>query len=93
MIRGLLSADAIAGLRRELDVESVRVREIGHRIANANNDRTASFEGALDEAMAEDEIDVETEMVNLADARIRYEAASQLLQETYAQIRATMRSS
>ncbi|MEM7414286.1 MAG: hypothetical protein AAF389_02250 [Gemmatimonadota bacterium] len=92
MIRGLLSTETMAGIRRELDVEAVRLREIGHRVANASNDKTASFEGALDEAMAEGEVDLEAEMVALADAQLRYEVASQLLQETYAQIRATMRS-
>lgn len=93
MIQGLLGSDLISGLRQELDEVSVRSREIAHRVSNASNGTTASFEGALDEAMNSEEIDLEQEMVALADAQIRYEAVSQMLQEVYSQIRSSMRSS
>ena len=93
MIQGLLGSDLISGLRQELDEVSVRSREIAHRVSNASNGTTASFEGALDEAMSGEEVDLEQEMVALADAQIRYEAVSQMLQEVYSQIRSSMRSS
>ena len=70
----------------------VRSREIAHRVANASNGTTASFESALEGAMVGDEVDLEVEMVKLADEQIRYEATGQLLQKVYGQIRATMRS-
>ena len=93
MIHGLIGSSTVQGLREELDTSMVRSREIAHRIANAANGTTASFESALDGAMAEGEVDLEEEMVHLANEQIRYEAASQLLQKVYGQIRATMRSS
>lgn len=92
VIQGLLGSELVVGLRQALDEGAVRSREIGHRVANASNQVSASFEGALDEAMAEGEVDLETEMVNLADAQLRFEATSQILKEVYGQIRASMRS-
>ena len=92
MIQGLLGSETIVGLRKALDEGAVRTREIGHRVSNASNQVSASFEGALDEAMADGEVDLEKEMVNLADAQLRFEATSQLLKEVYSQIRASMRS-
>ena len=92
MIRGLLGSSTVQGLREELDASMVRTREIAHRVTNASNDTTASFETALGEAMQSDEIDLETEMVALAGEQIRYEAMGQLLQKVYGQIRSTMRS-
>jgi flagellar basal body rod protein FlgB len=70
----------------------VRTREIAHRVANASNGTTSSFESALDQAIGGDEVDVEMEMVQLADEQIRYEATGQILQKMYGQLRATMRS-
>ena len=40
-----------------------------------------------------EEIDLEKEMVALADTQLRYEAVGQILQEVYSQIRSSMRSS
>ncbi len=70
----------------------VRSREIAHRVANASNGTTASFESALGEALEGGEVDLEVEMVKLADEQIRYEAMGQLLQKVYGQIRSTMRT-
>jgi len=72
----------------------VRTREIADRVANASNQAPASFEDSLTEALAEDEndVDLEVEMVRLADEQIRYEAMTQILQKTYAQVRASLRS-
>lgn len=93
MIHGLIGSTTVQSLREELDASMVRSREIAHRVANASNTTTASFESALDDAMAGGEVDLEVEMVKLADEQIRYEATGQLLQKIYGQIRATMRSS
>ncbi len=92
MIRGLLGSSTIQGLREELDASMVRTRELAHRVANASNGTTSSFESALDGAMAGDAVDLEVEMVSLADEQIRFEATGQLLQKVYGQIRASMRS-
>ena len=93
MIHGLIGSSTVQGLREEMDASIVRSREIAHRVANASNGTTASFESALDDAMASGEVDLEAEMVKLANEQIRYEATGQLLQKVYGQIRSTMRSS
>ena len=91
MIRGLIGSASVQGLREELDACAVRSREIAHRVANASNGATASFETALGDAMG-DPVDLEVEMVRLADEQIRYEAMGQMRQKVYGHIRATMRS-
>jgi len=93
VIRGLLGSNSVQGLRQGLDESIVRSREIAHRVSNASNGSTASFESALDGAMGPDEVDVETEMVALANEQLTYEAMGSLLQKMYGQIRASMRSS
>jgi len=93
VIRGLLGSNSVQGLRQGLDESIVRSREIAHRVSNASNNNTASFESALDGAMGSDEVDVEAEMVALANEQLTYEAMGSLLQKMYGQIRASMRSS
>ena len=78
-----------AMLKEGLDVSTVRARTIANRVANA---ATPGFEGALEEATAaEGKVDLETEMVALADEQIRFEATSRLLQKVYAQLRASVK--
>lgn len=94
MIRGLLGSTTVRGLREELDLSAERTRQIGSRVANAFNGSAASFESSLEAAMAPgDEVDLETEMVKLADEQIRYEAMAQMLQKVYSQVRASVRGS
>ena len=93
MIRGLIGSDTLVReLRDGLDASMVRSREIAHRVANASNSSTASFQSSLDAAMSNDAVDLEVEMVSLADEQIRYEAMGQLLQKMYASIRSSIRS-
>ena len=92
MIRGMLGSSTVQGLRQELDASMVRSRQIAHRVANASNGTDASFTSALDQAMQGEEVDLEMEMVKLADEQIRFEAMGQLLQKVYGQIRSSMRS-
>ena len=79
-----------AQLREGLDASSRNVRGIAHRVANAG---TPEFATALDAAAAagEGKVDVETEMVALADEQLRFEAAASLLQKVYQQIRSSVR--
>lgn len=92
MIQALMGNRAVQGLKQELDASIVRSREIADRVANASNGSRASFESSLNEAMAEDEVDLEVEMVRLADEQIRYEAMSEILQKMYGQIRSSLRN-
>lgn len=75
-----------AVLKNGLDASSRRVREVASRVANASN---TDFATELESAQSA--VDVEKEMVTLADEQLRYEAVSRLLQKTYAQIRASVR--
>ena len=87
------SGTAVAQLKQGLDASSRAVRGIAHRVANAG---TPDFAQALDNAQAtgapgEGPVDLEKEMVALADEQLRFEAASSLLQKTYQQIRSSVR--
>lgn len=56
-------------------------------MANASN---PDFAAEL-EAAGREPVDVEKEMVTLADEQLRYEATTRLLQKVYAQIRSSVR--
>ena len=95
LTRLLGSESAAARLREGLDASTARARGIAHRIANAS---TPNFAGALDAASAQDGtqpaaegVDLEAEMVALADEQIRFDAVSRLLQKVYAQVRASVK--
>ncbi len=93
MIEGVMgSTSLVQSLKSEMSASMVRSREIAHRVANASNDRTASFEASLSAALDPENVDLETEMVKLADEQVRYEAMGELLQKMYGQIRSSMRS-
>lgn len=81
-------------LRDAMNVQNQRVREIAGRVSQAtlNNQDGFSLPSNLlaDDRVASD-VDLEAEMTNLADAQLRFEAATRLLSKTYAQIRASMR--
>lgn len=92
LIRDLIgSGTLVQGLRDGLDASAARSREIAHRVANATNETTASFDVVLDDALADGEVDLETEMVSLADEQIRFEAVSEILSKMYVQIRSSIR--
>jgi flagellar basal body rod protein FlgB len=94
LTRLLGSESAAARLREGLNASTERARGIAHRIANAS---TPNFAGALDAAAAQDGtqpaegVDLEAEMVALADEQIRFDAVSRLLQKVYAQVRASVK--
>ena len=94
LTRLLGPATSAAQLRDELSASVERTRTIAHRIANAS---TPGFGQALDAAVAAEGaeaatgVDVETEMVALADEQLRFEALTRMLQKVYAQVRASVR--
>lgn len=78
-----------AQLKEALDASAGRVRGIAHRVANAG---TPDFAEALDAAAAgQEQVDIEKEMVALADEQLRYEAATNLLSKVYQQVRSSIR--
>lgn len=93
MIQRLMGqGSSVDQLKRGLDQSTQNVRGIAHRIANASVRGQSTFAQALDEAQAgEAPVDVEKEMVALADEQLRFEAATNLLQKVYAQLRSSVR--
>lgn len=95
MLKGLIGGSTtVAALKEGLDLSTQRTRDIAHRVANATTPGPIGFGAALEgvgaEAMAE-EVDLEQEMVALADERLRYEATARLLQKVYQQVRSSVR--
>jgi flagellar basal body rod protein FlgB len=89
---------AVSMLKEGLDASATRARQIAHRVANASTPNGGGFAGVLDKAQVLgpdgqplEQVDLEAEMVALADEQIRFEAAARLLQKVYQQVRASVR--
>ncbi len=84
-----------ADLKQALDVSSQRTRLIADRVAKATMGGADGFAAALDGAQAvpgaEEPIDLEAEMVALADEQLRYETTATLLQKAYQNMRMSIR--
>lgn len=83
----------VARLKEGLDVSARNVRGIAHRVANAG---TPGFAASLEQAEAAAagngaEVDLEREMVALADEQLRFEAVATLLQRSYQGLRSAVR--
>ncbi len=86
-----------ADLRQALTGSMERTRAGADRIANAFNDTEASFTDALDAARngadpGGEPVDVETEMVRLADEQLRFDAMTRMLSKVYQQVRSSVRA-
>jgi flagellar basal body rod protein FlgB len=85
---------SVTDLRAGLNRSTSAVREIAHRVANASSDPSGGFASALEDAGPAgpgEAVDLEKEMVALADEQIRYEATARLLEKVYQQIRLSIR--
>ncbi len=82
-------------LKQGLNDSTRAARGIAHRIANASVRGEATFAQTLDQVQANGQageaVDVEKEMVALADEQLRFDAAANLLQKVYAQLRSSVR--
>lgn len=81
-------------MKQSLDVSVQRTRSIADRVARA----TALQQGfALPDtptspgSSGDGPVDIEAEMVSLADEQLRYEATTKLLQRAYANMRAALK--
>ena len=81
---------ASADLKEGLLASSRVVRGIAHRVANAS---TPGFQDALNQAGGGpgEPVDIDREMVALADEQLRFETATNLLQKVYQQVRSSVR--
>jgi len=83
-------------LKDALDVSSQRTRVVADRVAMAslqqpNGGFALPQPGAPAGSPEEGPIDLEAEMVSLADEQLRYEATARLLQKAYQNIRTSIR--
>lgn len=94
MLSGLIGRiSTVSMLKQGLDESVVRSRSIASRVANAGDFGQAldSAAGGATNAQGGTQVDLETEMVSLADEQLRYSASATLLQKVYAQIRSSVR--
>ena len=82
-------------LKASLDVSAQRTRVIADRVARASADKggfALPAAGSAPGSGEEGPIDIENEMVSLADEQLRFEATAKLLAKTYAGLRASLQS-
>ena len=84
-------------LKQALDAGSQRTQAIANRVAGATlpgarpgDGFAVPAPGAQPGSAGAGQVDVEGEMVSLADEQIRYEATATLLQKAYQQIRTSI---
>jgi hypothetical protein len=98
MLFGFINrVSAAASLRGALDVSAARTKAIGDRVAKASLNNGDGFALAATSAESPNgaqpgpPVDLEGEMVSLADEQLRYEATAKLLEKTYSTIRLSLR--
>ena len=98
MLFGFINRVSAAGsLRGALDVSAARTRAIGDRVAKASLDNGDGFALAATSAESPNgaqpgpPVDLEGEMVSLADEQLRYEATAKMLQGAYQRVRLSMK--
>ena len=98
MLFGFINrVSSAAAYRHALDESSARTRGIADRVAKASMQNADGF--ALPATTLESPqgaqpgppVDLEAEMVSLADEQLRYETTAKLLQSTYQKIRLAIR--
>lgn len=89
--RLMAGGSTVSELKTGLNRSTQNVRQIAHRVANAASGQVTDFRAALEEAQGEQKVDLEREMVSLAEEQIRYEATSKLLSKVYQQIHRSIR--
>ena len=84
-----------ADLKASLDASAQRSRAIADRVARASlqpQGFSLPTAGAQPAAAEQGPIDVEAEMVNLANEQLRYATTAKLLQKTYAGLHESLQS-
>ncbi len=95
MLNGILGRATDSNLLKTLlDVSASRTRSIADRVARASISSTDGFSlsaSGQPPVDGEPAIDLETEMVSLADEQLHFEASAKLLEKAYAQLRLAIR--
>ncbi|MFN9213896.1 MAG: hypothetical protein ACK53A_07440 [Gemmatimonadota bacterium] len=83
------------GLKEGLDVSTQRTRMIADRVAQASMQRPDAFAipapGSKPGSPEVGGVDLEAEMVSLADEQLRYETTAKLLEKAYARLRSVIK--
>lgn len=87
-IHRLSSATALTG---SLDLSAERTRQIASRVAQASLSGDGFALGDASGVNGGQGVNIEQEMVALADEQLRFEASAKLLEKVYQQIRTSMR--
>ncbi len=87
-----------AQLKDALDIGSQNVRAIGSRVSQASLQNQDGFAlppvGTMPgQPATASGVDIDSEMTNLADQELRFEANSKLLANAYQQVRASLKDS
>jgi flagellar basal body rod protein FlgB len=92
MLYGIISRATSAGdLKEALNTSAQRTRVIADRVAKASMQFALPENGEAGAATQGEVIDLESEMVALADEQLRFEATARLLQKAYEQVRMSIR--
>jgi flagellar basal body rod protein FlgB len=98
MLYGFIGRVSTAnGLKHGLDVSTQRARMIADRVANATVAGADGFATTLQgiqngtTPVKGQPVDLESEMVSLADEQLRFETTARLLQKAYQNIRTSIR--
>ena len=78
-------------LREALDASAARRDAIAQRVATASLGNATGFALPGIEGQAPGAVDLEAEMVSLADEQSRYDATAKLLERTYSALRLAIR--
>ena len=83
-------------LKDALDIGTQRVRAIADRVSKASLQNQDGFAlpgtpGANRAVTTSSGVDIESEMISLADEQLRYEATSKLLSKAYDQVRTALK--
>lgn len=98
MLYGFISrVSSASDLKEALDAGSKRTRAIADRVSKATMQNADGFavpavpnaDGTV--TPAEESVNLEAEMVSLADEQLRFEATARLLQRAYEQVRLSIR--
>lgn len=84
-----------AGLKDGLDVSTQRTRLIADRVSTASLQGKDAFAvpgaGKPAGSSGTGDVDIEAEMVSLADEQIRFETTAKLLEKTYQRLRSVIK--
>lgn len=82
-------------LKDALDLSAQRTRAIASRVAQATiggNGFALPVDSTTGQPATGNQVDLESEMTALADEQVRYDATEKLLEKTYTQFRAAIKS-